>query len=41
MNKQYENPTIEIVEFDTENILTASGTFGGVETGDKELDFWE
>lgn len=42
MNKQYENPTIEIVEFDTENILTASGTFvGEFGSGDKQLDFWE
>ncbi len=41
MNKQYENPTIEVVEFNAEEILTASGTFGGSKTGDKELDFWE
>lgn len=41
MNKQYENPTIEVVEFNTEEILTASGTFGESQPGDKGLDFWE
>jgi hypothetical protein len=41
MNKQYENPSIEIIEFDSEDILTASGTFGNIGSGDKEIDFWE
>lgn len=41
MNKQYENPIIEIIEFDSENILTASGNIGGTQPGDKEIDFWE
>lgn len=42
MNKQYENPTIEIVEFETEDILTAS--FNGSLPGDNDVDygdFWE
>lgn len=44
MTKQYENPTIVIVEFDTEDILTASGVIGGVLPGDNNEDyndFWE
>lgn len=41
MNKQYENPIIEIIEFDSENILTASGNFGNIGSGDKELEFWD
>lgn len=42
MNKEYTNPTIEIIEFNMEDILTAS--FGGVLPGDNEEDyggFWE
>ena len=38
MNKQYENPSIEIIEFDSEDILTASGTFGNIGSGDKEIE---
>lgn len=44
MNKQYENPIIEIIDFDSEDILTASGIIGGLLPGDNETDyndFWE
>lgn len=37
MKKQYENPIIEIVEFEQEDILTAS--FGGSMPGDNEVDY--
>lgn len=37
--KQYENPTIEIVEFNEENILTDSGILGGLLPGDNEEDY--
>ena len=37
--KQYENPTIEIVEFNEENILTDSDTLGGLLPGDNEEDY--
>lgn len=39
MNKQYENPIIEIIEFDSENILTASNTFGESLPGDTNIDY--
>ena len=44
MIKQYENPIIEIIEFDSENILTASGVLGGSQPGDNDQkyeDFWD
>lgn len=42
MNKEYSNPTIEIIEFNNDNVLTAS--FGNWQNpGDNEVndsDFW-
>lgn len=39
MIKQYENPIIEIIEFNSENILTASGVVGGAQPGDNNQDY--
>lgn len=37
--RKYEQPTIEIVELDVEDIITTSGLKWGPEPGDNEKDF--
>ena len=39
MKKLYEIPEIEIINFDTEDIITASGVVGiGYQAGDHDVD---